>query len=304
MEPSYVEWYFTNKCYLNCIHCMNNASIINYNEAFDNLTFICNELIKIKPTTINISGGDPLIEPNIYNIANMFLKNNINLTLSTTGFKIDKDSILNILKFFPGGIQLSIDSFNSEVHDKIRGRKGALHNCIKTIKLIRKYSLEYDIQVCMVLNKLNVNDIKNTIKLASELKVNSIKILSLYPIGRSKQNKYLFLDKNDMNKPLEDIVDAKNKYTNINIFYRDPIWQLNRHIIKPNKNYMMTIMNNGDIKIATYLPFCFGNVYKDNLSSIWNYKMENFFTTEAFKKYFNNINTVFDIKDKDDLIWI
>lgn len=257
----YIEWHFTNACNLKCLHCMCNSGNekVNIKESQKHSL----EFIKmIKPECVNMTGGEPLLSHDIFNIAQIMTNNNITLTLSTNGTCKNNVEIRDILKYFKGGIQFSLDSPSPQIHDYLRGVKGAYEDTINFIDCLRSYDSGYDIQLCMCLNKYNYKDICEYEDILNKYSINSFKVLSMYDIGRASENHDIFIDEFELQKMVEEFEKLKKRVRKTKIYYSNPeaYFEYLKRKGQIKEIDLLNIDAEGNIRITPYLPYQFGNV--------------------------------------------
>lgn len=297
----FLEWYMTDKCYLKCKHCLNGSSP-EQKADINELKSIANKIVSSKANLVNLSGGDPLVIDEIEEIYNIFNKSNTDITISTSGWKNDYETIKKMISNVKYGVQISLDAGNETIHDSIRGKEGAFKRAIKFMERVKEVDNKYDLQLCMTLNKLNKDEVKDVYKIASYYNVNRLKIQSLYPVGRASEEKGLFLNEEELESTLMKIKTLRDNKNETDVYYNDPLWTLKQYLKNKKINKMASIEPNGDIKIMPYLPFCFGNIKKDNFEQIFSDRMLDFFDTETFKLFYDDIECSKDLFNKEEKI--
>ncbi len=127
----------TRKCNLSCSHCIRSSNPY-FTEVIDkDLAFrIIDELSAIrKDASMLISGGEPTLHPNFYEIVTKSAENFKNIVINTNGLRFKQ--LKNIANFQNVSIQISIDG-DETTHDNIRGEgtyKRTLSNINKLSKL-------------------------------------------------------------------------------------------------------------------------------------------------------------------------
>lgn len=183
--PQYLILFVTDKCWLKCRHCWFNEEWKKSNIHGESLSF--HEIEKLsesikKTLFLSITGGEAFIREDIEDIISLFTKKNKvhRYQIPTSGFDsslvLEKTKrILNDNPAIPFRIDVSLDG-NEEVHEKIRGVKGAYKNAVTTItelnKLKKKYSF-FDVGVITTISGYN----QNIIEEISEI------IESIHPAG-------------------------------------------------------------------------------------------------------------------------
>lgn len=181
----------TNKCNLECKHCCNQSSprektnlqLVDWKNVIDKLSvFNLEEVV--------FSGGEPLILPFFEELI-LYAKNKMPFTkfnLLTNATLIDNYDV----KFFKNNfniIDISIDGYNNETTEKIRGY-GVFDKVIKNVLLLQKNKF-YNINLSFTQNDFNRGDTKHFNELCNKLNVsNSVRCFA--PVGRGKDNVNLF----------------------------------------------------------------------------------------------------------------
>lgn len=111
-----------------------------------------------------ISGGEPFLRPDLPRIVELFYRENRvrNAVILTSGQQSAqiRDSVADILRLCPGlnlAVGIALDGC-SEVHDKIRGRRGAFDAAVETYRTLERMKGNLpglSLQVCSVLMKEN-----------------------------------------------------------------------------------------------------------------------------------------------------
>lgn len=121
-----VVWNVTKRCNLKCIHCYTNS---DSNVAPDELSFeeglrLIDDLAEFKVPALLFSGGEPLIRPDLFELASYAVSKGLRPVLSTNGTLISKEVAQKIKDtgFIYAGI--SLDGIG-ETNDKFRGMTGA-----------------------------------------------------------------------------------------------------------------------------------------------------------------------------------
>ena len=96
--------------------------------------------------------------------------------LTTNGWVLDEDFVQEMAKTGIKQCQVSLDSFDEEIHDKLRGR-GSLKRALNAIALLQKNNIVVGID-CVV-SKNNINSIQNLIKKCEEMKIQYVTLIKL-----------------------------------------------------------------------------------------------------------------------------
>lgn len=180
----------TNKCNLNCDFCAQDscnktndeASLVEIKNYIDNI-------LKLKPLRITLTGGEPMIRKDFLEILN-YLSNNFDgkIELMTNAMFICEENVSEIIKNVYS-IDISLDGYDEESCSKVRG-PGVFNRIMKSINLLKENNF-YNISASMVFGYNNENEIEPFKEFCKNNKIIPV-TRAFMRLGRGKYNeKYL-----------------------------------------------------------------------------------------------------------------
>jgi len=148
----------TDACNLKCIHCYNDSGNKRRNElTLEEIYKLIDEAKRIGVLRVNVSGGEPLMHPYFFEIAEYIRDCTLGLELFTNGTLVTRDCArklkdLNILK-----VSLSLDSLNHKIHDSFRGKKGAWEKTMAGIQNLKLMGVR--IEPAVSLSQRNMKEV-------------------------------------------------------------------------------------------------------------------------------------------------
>lgn len=122
----------TSKCNLNCNHCCASEISSNGEINFD----ILEKILKLNPMVLIISGGEPMLHHDFWNISKKLReKFSGKMTLSTNGTFINEENAKELSKYYDR-FDLSVDGENMIETEKIRGI-GVYERVINAAKILK-----------------------------------------------------------------------------------------------------------------------------------------------------------------------
>jgi len=109
---------------------------------------------------IGFTGGEPTLRKDIHELMRFTESIGCVCNLTTNGWFLSEDFVKEMAKTEIKQCQISVDSFNEDIHDRLRG-KGSLNRAIKAIKLLQKYQIHVGID-CVV-SKNNIKEVAKKI---------------------------------------------------------------------------------------------------------------------------------------------
>lgn len=217
-----LQWHITNRCNKRCSHC--------YQQVYENKEFTTAELLDIGSGYlellkeynnvneiedrghINITGGEPFIRDDIFELIEFFYKNRKEITFGilTNGSYLTEEVVAKLSKFKPRMVQVSLDG-NKEMHDSIRG-EGSFEEVIKAIKLLKKYNIKA--LVSFTANDKNYRNFSEVVSIARNAGAYKVWSDRLVPIGSGATGEVNTLSNKQVVEYINIMKKEKNKFVN------------------------------------------------------------------------------------------
>lgn len=181
----------THKCNLECKHCFLKASPYKKTNLFlEDWKNVIDKIAYLNPEQFVFTGGEPLLFDYFEELVLYAQKKlpNTSFTLSTNGTLINKYDI-NLFKNYFDAIYISLDGYDRESSDKIRG-KGVFDKVINNIKLLKEKGFN-NIDLSFTQGDYNLENRNKFKKLCDDLEL-TCTIRTFTPRGRGKENLNLF----------------------------------------------------------------------------------------------------------------
>ncbi|MDD4135773.1 MAG: radical SAM protein [Candidatus Shapirobacteria bacterium] len=130
--------------------------------------------------TVTLTGGEPLVRPDILEIAKCLKNSEANITLTTNGMLLEDN--LEIGKYLDR-VNVSFHVANKEIYEITVGKKDCYEKSLRGVKLLRANYPNLKIIInstCVKGLNYSKPELENIIKLAEDLKA-SIKFVELFP---------------------------------------------------------------------------------------------------------------------------
>lgn len=200
----------TAQCNLNCRHCYMDSSLIKKNdelstEEWTNFFTLLRKKFG-KKVFISITGGEPLLRPDFFQILEHLNQLGYRPALATNGLLINEKNLFQISKCL-SAISISLDG-EKESHNYLR-QKDVYAATVKSIKLIIDRT-DLPITIKTAVYKDNLQDL---CYLVEELKNIGVKYWHIFPIelwGRAKSMKKGLLSEAEYQKLEKFYLSQKN----------------------------------------------------------------------------------------------
>ncbi|GHV52236.1 heme b synthase [Deltaproteobacteria bacterium] len=180
-----VAWEVTRACNLACRHCRATAQQEPcHGEAdTDKAKTLIAALSAAGSPILILTGGEPLLRPDIFTLASYARDKGIRAVLAVNGTLVTRD---NAAKMYASGIQrvsVSLDGATAEEHDAFRGIPGAFDSALRGIRFLREANLPF--QINTTVTKENLRRCEAVAQMAEKLGAAALHLFLLVPMGRA-----------------------------------------------------------------------------------------------------------------------
>ncbi len=270
----------TTGCNLRCVHCWQgekaNSKILKFNE----IKVIFKRLAELGVASLRITGGEPMIHPNFWEIMNEATRYSFSIVLRTNGTLID-EMVAHRLHNYPIiFIELSIDGFTSQDHDGFRRKKGSLQKTLLALDLLIKNGVKTRVKT--VMNRKNIENLLDLGKILARdhADIEVWSLVDLVPLGNTASYfRELMPRPSDIIKAMKSLGEWL-KLAGIRFKVTGSAFQLvtepmeairlNRSLMYPcgyRKGYLY-ICADGSVKKCAWLNDCLGTIAED-IGQMW-----------------------------------
>ena len=181
-----VVWNSTRTCNLKCRHCYMSSDAKKYQNELNTAEakqFI-DDLADFNVPVLLFSGGEPLIRPDFFELADYAAKKGVRPTLSTNGTLITPEVARKIKDIGVGYVGISLDGLR-EVNDKFRGKAGAFEAAMNGIK--NCVEVDQRVGLRFTINHHNIQELENIFDFIEEENINRVCFYHLVYSGRGNQ---------------------------------------------------------------------------------------------------------------------
>lgn len=272
-----ISWNTTFACNLGCKHCYRDAGAKGNDElSTEQGKRLLDQIALAGFKIIILSGGEPLMRPDIYNLISYARNIGLRPVLGTNGTLLTEETAANLKQagLFVAGI--SLDSLQPDLHDDFRQQKGAWEKTVDSMINCRKVGLSFQIHTTAM--TWNESEILKITDFAVDIGARAHHIFFLVPTGRGKEIEDNTLKTVQYEKLLNDILDKQAlvpielKPTCAPQFMRIAKQKgMNTRFTKgclAGTAYCV-VLPNGDVHPCPYLPMKLGNVKETDFNVIW-----------------------------------
>ncbi len=206
-----IAWELTRSCNLACVHCRASAERGPYEgELSTQEVFrVMDEIGAFSKPVIILTGGEPLLRPDIFELASYGTAKGFRMVMATNGTLFDDETVQKMKASGIQRISISLDGPTAETHDAFRKVKGSFEGSLRGIEMAKKGSIEF--QINTTITQANLHLIPDILRLAVDLGAAALHIFLLVPTGRGKELKDQEISPLDYEKTLHWFYDQVDK---------------------------------------------------------------------------------------------
>ncbi len=199
----------TNKCAYQCEHCyawdnLNQPDLLESKELISSVL----KFQDMGVTQIYFTGGEPMNRFKALESVLSAVKDGTDFWLITSGYSLNYERAMKLKGLGLTGVSLSLDHFDSRLHDRFRGFKGAFDWVIKAAENSCKSNLMLGVNLCATREFVTWDNLMEYARLSKTLGVQFILIMEPMAVGHY-YNKKVELQENHL-KLLEKFYQKMN----------------------------------------------------------------------------------------------
>ena len=183
-----VIWNLIRRCNLTCKHCYSISADTHFPGELDTeeVYRVMDDLKAFRVPVLILSGGEPLLRPDIFDVSRHAKELGFYVALSTNGTLIDERNIDRIFEMGYDYLGVSIDGIR-ETHDKFRQKQGAFDASIRAIRLCRDKGIKVGLR--FTLTRDNAHELPQLLELMEKEDIDKFYLSHLNYGGRGNRNR-------------------------------------------------------------------------------------------------------------------
>jgi SynChlorMet cassette radical SAM/SPASM protein ScmF len=283
-----IYFYLTDGCNLRCRHCWISPKFMGDNSRSCNFLpvskfkQIISEAIPLGLSGAKLTGGEPLLHPDIVEILTFMRDQNLILNLETNGVLCTPELAKLIAAFPKPSVGISLDGVDAKTHEWVRLVDGCFEDALQGIRNLVEVGVHP--QIVMTVMRHNKDQMEAMVRLAEQIGVSSIKFNLVQPTERGE-----LMHERGETLTIKEMIEIGrwvNEYlkpsTKLTIVYSQPLAfdPLNKVFRKIHEcsvcgiKHIIGVLPNGSYAlcgIGEKIPeLNFGNVDTDRLADVWN----------------------------------
>ncbi len=183
-----VIWNLIRRCNLTCKHCYSISADTHFpgELSTQEIFKVMDDLKEFSVPVLILSGGEPLLHPDIFNISHRAIDMGFYVGLSSNGTLIDENNIKAIAAVGYNYVGISLDGLQ-ETHDYFRRSQGAFDKSLHAIRLCQDHGIKVGLR--FTLTQDNVRDFPHMLQLMEKENIDKFYLSHLNYAGRGNKNR-------------------------------------------------------------------------------------------------------------------
>ncbi|MFH0775064.1 MAG: radical SAM protein [bacterium] len=289
MSKPIVAWNITNRCNLSCCHCYISASDKEYQNELSTQEAkgLIDDLANMGVSLLLLSGGEPLLRPDIFELGALAKERGIETAISSNGSLITFDVAKKIKDSGFSYVGISLDGLR-ETHNKFRRVEGAFDKALEGLRLLKKEGIKAGVR--LTITKLNLKELPGIIELVLSEGIKRLCIYNLVYTGRGRDITEYDLDNSERGEYIEYLLKKAEELSDrleiltvcnpadgvslLNYVPQEEKERTRKHLLMYSGcsagKKLVCIDPKGDLYPCQFWRESLGNIREKGFSQIWN----------------------------------
>ncbi len=201
-----VVWNMTRQCNLKCVHCYAQANVAPAENELSTAEGknLIDDLSRFGAPVMLFSGGEPLMRPDLPELAQYAVSKGMRAVISTNGTLITREKARIFKDIGLSYVGISLDGMK-EVNDRFRGVTGAFDQALEGIRNCREAGIKVGLR--FTINKMNADQVGPIFDLLRDENIPRVCFYHLVYAGRGSQLMEEDLDQDETRQVVDLIAD-------------------------------------------------------------------------------------------------
>ena len=188
--PFLIAFNLTQRCNLRCAHCYLDAGTRQSGGPAELCTAeiqrVLDQVAELsEETMVVLTGGEPLLRPDIYELARHATRLGLMVVIGTNGTLLDDRRIARLREAGVHAVGISLDSLDPAHHDEFRGLRGAWEKTLAGIDACRRAGFMFQLHFSVTDD--NADELDDMIEFARSVGAAVLNVFFLVCTGRGER---------------------------------------------------------------------------------------------------------------------
>jgi len=183
-----VIWNLIRRCNLTCKHCYSISADTDFPGELSTAEIfaVMDDLKAFRVPVLILSGGEPLLRPDIFEISRRAKDTGFYVGLSSNGTLIDESNIDRIVDAGYDYVGISLDGIGA-THDAFRRKEGAFDASMRAVRLCRQAGVKVGLRFTLTMD--NAHELSALLDLVGAEEIDKFYLSHLNYAGRGNKNR-------------------------------------------------------------------------------------------------------------------
>ncbi len=186
--PRLVFWETTAGCNLECVHCRRldvSRELMQNDLSTAESVRLIDQIAAVGRPILVFSGGEPLMRPDLFDLAAYARSRGLMTALATNGTLIDRNLAARIAAAGFDRVSVSLDGADADTHNQLRGQPGSFERAMDALGYLRAVGVPT--QVNCTIARHNQHQLADMVRLGEQMGVVAVHYFLLVPVGCGEQ---------------------------------------------------------------------------------------------------------------------
>lgn len=249
------------RCNFRCKHCATQR-MVKKNRKLDPaiLRGLSEQADALGLCQFVISGGEPLLFPELEEIFTALQPQKFHIAMSTNGWLMTAEKAIWLKKLGLDKIKISIDDFDAKLHDENRGQNGAYQQALKAMEYCKSAGMGVAIQAVVTHQNCKTQRTIDMAKFAQDMGYD-LDIIVARAIGMWEGRHDVLIDQDDA----DFLWEVHQKYPAL---HRDTFPTYGMHRGCGCVDSILHVTPYGDVLPCVFIQIAIGNIFAETLEKI------------------------------------
>lgn len=201
----------TNKCNLNCLHCMKNINGMEGGDVVDIDLYLLDKVLTqaeaFRTRIVSLTGGEPTLHSDWEGLIAVLEKHDVDYTFTTNGINFSETHKVLVKEASDRfkGITISIEGGTAQTNDLIRG-EGTFEYITGAMRIAKENGIPFGMQA--VIGRHNMHELTHLAALASELGADELNYILMRPAPQNVEYLLSLVESDEVEEQIAQIKDA------------------------------------------------------------------------------------------------
>ena len=270
--PLLLSWQMTRDCNLACLHCCTDSApgkaLADELVAAEALR-VAREIVRAEVPYVMLCGGEPLIVPHFFAVAEILGRAGVQLKIETNGLELDATAAARLARLPIRSVQVSLDGDSQATYGRQRPG-GRLETAHAACRAVRDAGLP--LEITFAPTRLNIHEAEAVIERARSFGAFRFNTGKLMRIGTAARLWHKLAPSPAQYCRFKALLDAKARSVvgGMSLCYAPFAVEESLRDFMAQPPATLLLLPNGTVKVAAALPHICADLRRQSLAQAWD----------------------------------